>query len=465
MTAGLFESESTGGVVARVGFEYQDAFVLQHLPRWLAQGAFSHVVSEAVGDVEVCYYAPGGGVQRVLHEAKDYALTSTQFWAEIARFKQVHETSPAEFPRFVLVCRDFNSVTAPLVSKVDRLRGVGASFDDDSVMLAGARREIVEWVTGKSQGEATAQFVIDRVEFVIYGAEHADAAFAGEVEKHLSALNFRAREVAALRDQCKVMVARSSFRPLHRASIETAVLDLLGDESLTWMAAPTPVLLVNQRVSLEHLGVNVTGFTGPQRSQRSASDWSTLSAALTGIGDFIKVSRPRRCVSLDGKQRMSVACLVGYALSATRGFLLDIEHNGQHYRTDNHVKASGTFFDRAVEIGKGIKQGVVCIGFPTPVGVDFSAAAGGSLVALPRLELSSSSAIADTMSLNLAVAEAKQALLRFRTSNQLELVHLFIKAPSVFAMAFGHRLNAVGGVQLYDWVDGGYALTATLSDG
>ena len=464
MTAGLLESESTGGAVARVGFEYQDAFVLQHLPRWLAHGAFSHVVSEAVGDLEVCYHAAGGGVQRVLHEAKDYVLTSTQFWAEIARFKQVHETSPAEFARFALVCRDFNSVTVPLVSKVARLRGVGASFDDGSVMLANARREIVEWVTGKGQSEATAQFVIDRVEFVTYGAEHADAAFAGEVERHLPTLNLRAREVAALRDQCKVLVAGSSLGPVHRASIEAAVINLLGDEARTWRATATPVLLMNQRVNLEDLGLDVTDFTGPQRSQRSASDWATLSAALTGIGDFIKASRPRPCVALDGKQRMSVACLAGYALSATRGLVLNIEHNGQHYRTNNHDKGSGKFFDQTVESGTDTKQGVVCIGFPTPVGADSVAGAGAELVHLPRLELSSGGAIANMMTLNLAVAEAKQALMRFRSANRLELVHLFIKAPSVFAMALGHRLNGVGGVQLYDWVDGGYALTATPSE-
>lgn len=465
MTAGLLESESTGGAVARVGFEYQDAFVLQHLPRWLAQGAFSHVVSEAVGDVEVCYHALGGGVQRVLHEAKDYALTSTQFWAEIARFKQVHETSPAEFPRFALVCRDFNNVTAPLVSMIGRLRGVGASFDGDSIMLADARREIVEWVTGKGQSEATAQFVIDRVQFVTYGAEPADAAFAGEVEKHLPALNLRTREVAALRDQCKVLVAGSSLGPVHRASIETAVINLLGDEAGKWTATPTPVLLVNRRVNLEDLGVNVTDFTGPQRSQRSASDWSTLSAELAGIGDFVKASRPRRCVALDGKQRMSVACLVGYALSATRGFLLDIEHNGHQYRTDIHDKASGTFFDPPVEIGTGTKQGVVCIGFPTPVGADVAAVAGGALMGLPRLELSSGNAIAGMATLNLAVAEAKQALMRFRSAHQLELVHLFVKAPSVFAMTLGHRLNGVGCIQLHDWVDGSYVQTAMLRAG
>lgn len=317
----------------------------------ICRGGLRHVVSEAVGDVEVCYYALDGRVHRVLHEAKAYALTSTQFWAEVARFKQVQETSPAEFSRFALVCRDFNSVTAPLVFMVARLRGVGASFDNDSVMLAGARRDIIDWVVAKGQSSQTAEFVIDRVEFVTYSAEHADAAFAGEVEKHLPCLNLRARDVAALRDQCKTLVARSSLGPVHRASIEAAVIDVLGDEARAWMAAPTPVLLVSHRVSLEDVGVDVTGFTGAQRGQRSASDWATLSAALTGIGEFIKASRPRRCVALDGKQRMSVACLAGFTFSSTRGLLLDIEHNGQRYRIDDHDRASGTFFSETLEPG------------------------------------------------------------------------------------------------------------------
>jgi hypothetical protein len=95
MTVSLLESESTGGAVARGGFEYQDAFVLQHIPLWLSQSAFSHIVSEAVADIEVCYHRPGGSVIHVFHEAKNHLLTAPAFWEEIARFKSVHDASPA----------------------------------------------------------------------------------------------------------------------------------------------------------------------------------------------------------------------------------------------------------------------------------------------------------------------------------------------------------------------------------
>ncbi|MFS2162395.1 SAVED domain-containing protein [Variovorax sp. Varisp62] len=54
--------------------------------------------------------------------------------------------------------------------------------------------------------------------------------------------------------------------------------------------------------------------------------------------------------------------------------------------------------------------------------------------------------------------------MRFRSEQKLARLHLFLKAPSFFAMALGHRLNAIGSVQLYDWVDGIYRPSAMLDD-
>ena len=68
----------------------------------------------------------------------------------------------------------------------------------------------------------------------------------------------------------------------------------------------------------------------------------------------------------------------------------------------------------------------------------------------PLLSMVSAAVITDIASLNTAVQEAKVALGEFRTRHQLERIHLFIKSPSVFAMALGHRLNGVGRIQLYD---------------
>lgn len=91
-----------------------------------------------------------------------------------------------------------------------------------------------------------------------------------------------------------------------------------------------------------------------------------------------------------------------------------------------------------------------------------AATSTGPLEGAPKLFLDSAAPISDSATLNTAVAEAKDALSKFRSKHQLTRIHLFVKAPSFFAMALGHRLNGVGEVQLYDWVGNGYAPTALI---
>ncbi|OAK60206.1 hypothetical protein A3K87_24120 [Variovorax paradoxus] len=465
MSASLLAQESTGGAIARKGFGYQDAFMLQHIPLWLSQGAFSHAVSEAVGDIEVFYFAPGGKTKRVLYEAKDHRLTASEFWKEVADFKKAHDASPTEFLRFVLLCKEFNSETTPLVAMLGRLRGVGSAYDDGSSVLEGTREGITNWVQKKGQSAEMAEFVMNHVEFAPYSGEHATSAFAGEVEKHLPSINLRSNEIALFRSTCEQLIKGSSLGPVYRADIEEALMKTLGAGSADWLATPNDLLLEPTNVRAEDLGLVVGDFNGPDRSALTHQSWSELGAAAREVGNFIKGSRPRATIALSGKQRMSLSCLLGYAFSATRGFILDIDHNGHHYRTDDHAKAAGSFFKEEQRAGaSGIQEAVVCIGFPTPVGADVDMGSGSTLNSLSRLDLTSTQAVDSMATLNTAVAEAKTALMRFRSEQKLIRVHLFLKAPSFFAMALGHRLNAAGLVQLYDWVDGKYLSTAVLGD-
>jgi hypothetical protein len=462
MSASLLEKQSTGGAVARVGFEYQDAFVLQHLPKWLAQGAFSHVVSEAIGDVEVCYFSPNG-FKRVMYEAKDYALTSTDFWSEIARFRKVRATSPSEYHRFIMVCRNYNSVTSPLLAKLERLRGVGDSFAAGSPLLAKARQEVIDWVVERGQPADEAEFVLDYVDFLTFAAESADTAFNGRVEQDLPSINLRTKDVGSFREKCRTLVSRSSLAPVYRSNVEAALLEVLGADAQDWLGTPTRLHLLEGPAPMEELGIATAPFNGPDRGQLTKADWQAQLDIASEIGAFIKNSRTRRCVAVDGKQRMSLACLLGFAFSATRGYILQIEHNGAVYRTDSHEKADGPFFNEVITDGQaGSSEGVACIGFPYAVGADLSLVSAGSLASVPCLVLESEKPFDSLTTLNLAVSEAKAALSGFRSMCKLSKVHLIVKGPSVFAVALGHRLNAVGPVQLYDWVDGTYLPTASL---
>lgn len=61
-----------------------------------------------------------------------------------------------------------------------------------------------------------------------------------------------------------------------------------------------------------------------------------------------------------------------------------------------------------------------------------------------------------------AVHEAKVKLAEFRGRHQLSCIHIYIKAPTVLAVALDHRLNGIGVIQLYDWDLGKYRQTVRL---
>ncbi|SEU21032.1 dsDNA nuclease domain-containing protein [Variovorax sp. OV084] len=462
MTAGLLEKESTGGATARVGFEYQDAYVLQNLPRWLAQCAFSHVVSEAVGDVQVCYYAPARAVRHLMVEAKSHALSSTEFWDEVARFKQAHEASALEHVQFALVCPAYNGKTSPFVAMLERLRGVGLSYQAHSTILQRDREEVLAWAKKQEVSEDLAAFALHHVEFAAYSAESADAAFAGEVERHLPSIDLTGKQAARLRDRFKEYIASSSSGPVYRNQLESALTEVLAGNSTRWAGTPTRVSLSGEGAVLEQLALPADEFVGLKRSAKVASDWQELSESAQDIAAFLARNTERRRVALDGRQGMSAACLLGHAFRATNNFVLHVEHNGVVYRTDVYEQAAGPFFHTSVQSGTpDAAQGAMSIAFTTEVGADLDLALVGVPEGTSVLSLSGKP-VASHAEMNLAVAEAKAALVKFRSEHRLEVLHLFIKGPAAFAMLLGHRLNGVCRVQLYDWVEGAYRATALL---
>lgn len=466
MTAPLFQRQSTGGVVARDGFDYQDAFLLQHIPLYLSQSAFSHAVSELLGDIEVRYHRDSGGTFCVLHEAKRNQLTKSDFWAEVTRFHELHLEAPDEYVRFVLVCGDFNGDFDPLFRKLERYRGPADSLNTDSSIRASAEADIEATIVGLGQTVDVARFVLERVSFLKYSDANVDGAFASMLATHLPTMaDMRVGEVNTFRGRCKELVDGSTKGLISRRSLETALVESAPDLASAWLDTATKLRLLPEPASkFEELSVDVGAFSGPSRGVLAASEWMKLQEQLTATCQFILSSRERRGVLLSAKQRMSLACTVGFCLSATRGFTLQMEHNGQVLDTARHERSGDKFFEISEDVpGHAASHGVACISFPYTGRDDvLTAARGLGLEAAPKVFLESSAALTTISVLNAAVHEAKAALVAFRSRHQLSGVHLFIKTPSVFAMAIGHRLNGVGTLQLYDWVDGSYQPTAEL---
>ena len=463
MSASLLEKQSTGGAIARVGFEYQDAFVLRSLPLWLSQSAFSHFVSESIGDIEACYFSSEKTLQRVMYEAKNHPLSPAKFWEEISRFKQAFDIPSNDFTRFGLVCPSYSSTLDPFFADIERIRGVGSSYSANSVVLQTSRQEIINWCTEKGYEASLAEFALDHVDFLSFTEDDNDSIFIGQITENLPVIELLPRDIKNLREQFKHLISRSSFGPIYRKELEKLILLALKEDQNLWLSNPIKINL-SSSIQYQELHLNISDFNSPNRSQKTSSDWKNLVQQAISVGEFIHNCGERRTILIDGKQRMSNACMLGYVFSATRNFLLEIEHNGTSYRTNYHKQKEGQFFKtiKAIDL-QGETEAIVSIGFPTGIGKDIDSTNIKDVRSLPRLNLESSHAIDNIETLNLAVRETKSALVSFKSENKLSKVHLFIKAPSIFAMVLGHRLNGVCDIQLYDWVDGQYIPTADLN--
>lgn len=465
MTATIFAPQAMGGATARGGFEYQDAYLMEHLPQFLSCGAFSHVVSELVGDIEIRYFRPGGGYYCVTYEAKGYQLSKVELWKEVADFKVMHEKALDEYVQFVLVCSDFVGEYQTLLNKLERYRGPAIALNADSRIRAEAETDILDTIEKLGQTRDMARFVIDRVSFVQYSDDNVDAGFGTKLETHLPLLDMTRQETAAFRVKCKQLVDTSVKGVVTRKEIEAALVDSAPSVAAQWRATSSVLQLGPAGFELGPLALDVTAFNGPGRGSLGQATWDQLQRSLVEIGDFLHASRSRRSVQLSAKHRMSLACLLGYCFSATRGFTLALEHNDQLYDTSVHERAPGQFFSVQEDspTTPGL-EGVASISFPNGSNADVAAnAIAFGLDRSPKLSLVSAAVVTDIASLNTAVSEAKVALAEFRGRHQLQKVHLFVKAPAMFAMALGYRLNGVGRIQLYDWDQTKYIATVQLA--
>jgi hypothetical protein len=313
-----------------------------------------------------------------------------------------------------------------------------------------------------------AEFILTRVSFVTYSQANVAGGFADMLGTHLPTVaDMTGRERVTFQTACKQLVDESTKNIVTRVALESALMQSAPSVAAQWTATATTVLLKLGSVKdIEELALDVSDFNGDGRGTLGPTAWRDLQENLERQCVFVHESRTRRAVKVSAKQRMSLACLVGFAFSATRGFTLQMEHNaGQVYDTANHDRLTQAFFvaEEIVTERSVSSEGIVAIFCPNLGREDvLRAASMARLSVAPTLFLESAVPIANEAMLNTAVSDAKAALSAFRSRHQLARIHLFVKAPSFFAMALGHRLNGIGEVILYDWVGNRYVPTASI---
>lgn len=458
----LLDPEARGGDTAEGGFAFQENMLVARVPAWLRREGFSEMVREAMGDAEAKFFVPGHGEVREFMEYKDHQVAPAEFWKEIGRFQELDGGALGAYQSFVLACAGVSRDVQPVAEVLRRVRDPDSFYEGAEEIRASSFDAFVQTVERAGHGRSQARFLFSKVhlETAAPDAERlAREVFGGSLKEQFpDTSRLSGDEVDRAFERLRSLVKARKNQPISRAELEEALWDGLPAEI---RADRRPVRIVTATDAVDPCSAPELVFDwqeffgGGERAYPAPEAWKRMRAELDATRDWIVAARRPRRISLGGSRRLSGSLCIGSALPAVSGFALEMDYRGDVWRTDEY---GGPPYPWEIERlgGGGCEELAVAIGVLKNIREDVTRfLENEGRVPQLRLVLRGSEPLAGPAAANSAVATAKDAISGEMSAAGARVLHLFIGAPAPFALFLGHRLNAIGEVQCYEWVGSG----------
>jgi hypothetical protein len=471
-TPSHLEDESRGGETAQGGFLFQDGVLISNIPRWLEYEGFDCLVRESIGDAEVRFFAPGSGRELDLFEMKNHRITPAEFWDEITRFRRIADGSGPTYRSFTLASAGASDDVVAIGNALRRVRDPASFYGEGSPIpensLAGFTRLIED--RGRNEGEA--KFLYEKVGLrwdLGLAQSESEALFRQAVEEHLPAYRdlpgwavgkMFASLVRLISGRINKPISRLEIESILRCAIEPAAIPSVSPVLIHTATQHDPGRRTDLRFRWDPF------FGGVDRAYPSPERWEQqVILPLRETRSWIMSNRDSRRIALYGERRLSTALAFGSVFSAVSGFAVDVNHRGEVWSTDVHPNSDTPAYELDRRDQDGAKEDlIVAIGILRDILPDVESSLKSlGLEGSPSLYLRGSAALVSPQQGNLVVMKLKDAITRRVAESSAKVVHLFFAGPSHLAVFLGHRCNAIGSVQCYEWVGPGrYAPTCRL---
>jgi hypothetical protein len=467
-TPSLLERQSSGGDVAEGGFSFQECVIISYVPAWLAHEGFEEMTRESMGDAEARFFAPGRPQARELVEVKNHALTNSEFWAEIDRFRMLDRGSPETYSWFTLVVKGLSADQRRLARGLRRVRDP-YSFYEGTAVAESSFAEYAKIARRMGRTDDDALFLFERVliredlttdesqwkavlhdELAKYFPEYGDLSLTTVRSIHDGIgdlLRSRRNKSISRKDVEQRIRSRvpESIRPPLRP---TVLRTLMGGEETETGTEIRPIRLDWQEF-----------FGGAGRSYPSPARWDEgLVGDLRQAKDWILRNRSSRRIRLTGNRRLSASLAIGAVFSAVAGFSIEMEgRDGEPWTTDAHYTADTLDFPTRIEGDLfPADRLIVSVGVRREIGADVEEARVPlGLAGMPTLHLFSDEAVRSPEHANKAVKVLKDEVVNALSETGADSIDLFFAGPATLALIFGHRINAMATVRCYEWVSRG----------
>ena len=469
----LLSPQSTGGDIAEGGFQYQANSITAQIPNWLAQDGFTEMIREALGDVEVKFYAPSGGVNREFVQFKNHHMTPSEFWPEIEHFQQIDQEDPDSYKRFVLVCTGVSVPLKRMINALRRVRDAYPFYDGAQQIQDASYDDFVKVVKTLGKSKEIADFLFSKVRCEIDPTDaeaHLRERFRETLFQNYPVFAQLSAELST--EACSQLVELIQSRknqPIYRQELEEAIWKNVEKEK-------RPEFSIRIHTNHEDSNGGPKGslqfnwesyFGGSRRNFPPAEEWnSQVIGELQSTKEWLVSMRPSRRIHLSGHRRLSASIAIGSIFSAVSGFVIQMETKEGIWCTADHPQADMPDYpwERDIHDDELTSEIVVGISIKRMIANEVEQYLETTDCRGPRLYLFSDNAILSAAHANRAVEKAKQMINESVAAVGAKKIHLFIAVPAQFALFLGHRLNAMGKIQCYEYQDANvYVPTCLIS--
>lgn len=452
----LTDAKSLGGVIAQDGFDYQLWDGLARLPAWLVNPAFEELIFEGLDDLEARFFAPHAPRQRLLerYQAKSGILKP----AGVREVFEAFHTFDRAYPE---LARTHTLVTPQLPSSLDWLardparvrkaRPFYAPFTDITKASDAKLQSDLVGEFGTDLGKFVAESV-DVFERVLPDRSAALNAFAASVLAAFPHIDASQKRIETAFEALSSLARRSLGVPLGRDTLIRLIEEAIGAALLPRTAFPIHVRSDRNELNESAIEINANGLSGGPIPFPPPDRWQAdLVDPLEHTARWLR-SRSISRIGIGGSYRLTTAFAVGKSFRSATGFELEIATRAGAWSTDDRPQPDGQYPSWIISEAEMLlgDRLVVSIGILRDPGADL--VAGGLVHPSTMLSASLPAALTSGQAAQAGVATVKSAVSAAATRLKPAAIDLYFAGPAAFAVALGHRWNAMPPTQLHEFV-------------
>jgi hypothetical protein len=466
----LSDPKGMGGVIAQDGFDYQVWDALIRLPSWLRNPAFEGMALETLEDLEARFFAPQAPRGHLIDrfQAKSGALTRSDLINVFSAFRTFEASYPHAARIQTLVTPGLPPALNWIARDSGRIRRARPFYSPFSDIRAASDDELRADLVSEF-GKDLGDFFADNVEIslrVLPDRASAEAAFASALHDSFPNLDISASKVRAGFSALNDLAGRNRGAMLTPGQLFDALSASVGEQLVQPGPFAIHVRSTRNGEVANALEIDASSFSGGQSGFPHAKRWrEELLVPLEKTAAWARKRNHAR-IALSGSYRLTTAFAIGWAFRSAIGFEIEIPTKAECWPTDEHPAVNASPLPCTIVRPRNLVHGrlVVAVGVlrdPTPDIRQDRVLHNGDVILAINLPQALTCA-SDVQSFVRIVKDAvSQEVAHLRPTG----IDLYYVGPAAFAVALGHRWNALPATQLHEFLARSKSYTPSVEIG